>query len=75
MKRRKKIVIAIMLLALASVSILLVIDKRNGAHDLPGKVIGPNPTHIPKDQLPECDFNGASFVQQPCYSPPGSAYL
>lgn len=42
---------------------------------LPGTVQGPNPKNIPEDKLPECDFWGGGFVEEPCYSPPDAFYI
>lgn len=79
--KNKKALIMLGMATLIVVSVLLFLYVRNNSNDrsnldnLPGKVIGPNPQNIPENQLPICNFTGAGFVKQPCYSPPGSVYL
>lgn len=45
------------------------------ADNLPGEVVGPNPSNIKEDKLPVCVFTGADFVELPCYRPPEINYL
>ena len=74
MKHKKIVAISLILIVILLGVSLLVFYQRQ-ARDLPGDVIGPNPNHIPENKLPECNFNGADFVEQPCYSPPNSFYF
>lgn len=39
-----------------------------------GIIIGDNPNHLKKSELPYCNFTGAEFVEKPCYSPYGAQY-
>lgn len=79
--KNKKVLLGLLIIVLVLASVLTFLLTRSNATDnsnsnnLPGKVIGPNPQNIPEDQLPVCNFTGANFVEQPCYSPPGSIYM
>jgi hypothetical protein len=75
MKSKKKLFALILAMFAIGLSIFLIYNKHQKSLDLPGDVIGSNPNHIPKDQLPICDFTGARFIKEPCYSPPGSVYM
>lgn len=49
-------------------------ERHHRVDDMPGTVIGNNFRGIPESKLPECDFDGSRFLQEPCYSPPGMLY-
>ena len=67
--------IVILMASLIMLGTFILMRSGNKVDDLPGKVIGENPKNIPESQLPVCDFTGAGFKEQPCYSPPGSLYF
>lgn len=73
MRNKKLLIIALLLTVLIFLTFVMLINQKSG--DLPGKVIGPNPHNIPEKELPTCNFTGAGFVEEPCYSPPDSLYL
>ena len=74
MKNKKKFAAIIFVLIVLFLATFLVLNNRNSG-DLSGKVIGPNPSNIPENKLPVCNFDGTRFVEEPCYSPPDAGYF
>ena len=76
-KRLLMVALSLVLLEAGVAYVLLASDRVFNWYvdDRPGTVIGNNPQHKRESQLPECNFTGADFVEEPCYSPPGSMYF
>ncbi|GEM_PF-5952652 len=69
MSKKQKILFFILLVAIGSIGFFIW-----AYFNFSGDVVGPNPQHIPKHLLPACDFNGFTFVKEPCLSPKGARY-